>query len=334
MPELRKDPLLDRWVIMAPERADRPNSFLKAQDDTADLTLCPFCPGNEKLTTGELYAIRAPGTAINTAGWSLRVIPNRFPALRTEIPVTRMGLGNYDAMGGTGAHEVIIETPDHRGGLAKMDAGQITMVLRAWQSRMLDLSRDERLVYAQIFQNVGTPAGATLAHPHSQLIALPIVPRDLSEELQTARDHFARKQRCLLCDLVQQELAAKERVVVETDRFVALAPYASRSPFEVHLHPKLHCGAFEKLSVEDTQSLAIALRTVLRKLAVALEEPALNLFLMTLPLRDPGSPWYHFRIVLKPVLTQPGGFEWGSGFGINPTLPEEAARFLRQTETT
>ena len=331
MPELRRDPLLDRWVIMAPERADRPNSFLRAQEDS-DMTLCPFCTGNEGLTTSELYAVRAAGTAINTPGWTLRVIPNRFPALRTEIPVSRAGNGLYDSMGGTGAHEVIIETPDHRGGLAKMDGAQITQVLRAWQVRMLDLSRDERLIYAQIFQNVGTPAGATLAHPHSQLIALPLVPRDLAGELATSREHYGRKTRCLQCDLVAQERTAKERIVFESEAWLALAPYASRSPFEVHLHPKVHRPSFEKLTADELPQLAEGLRVVLRKLWIALEGPAMNLFLMTLPLRETATPWYHFRIVIKPVLTQPGGFEWGTGFCINPTLPEEAARFLRQTE--
>jgi len=298
------------------------------------MTHCPFCPGNEALTTSELYAQRAPGSAINTPGWSLRVIPNRYPALRTEIPVTRAGVGVYDSMGGTGAHEVIIETPDHRGGLAKMDAGQIAQVLRAWQVRMLDLSRDDRLVHAQIFQNVGAPAGATLTHPHSQLIALPLIPRELSGELEASREHFGRKQRCLLCDLVAQELLAKERVVHESERWVALCPYASRSPFEVHLHPRQHRPSFEKLGPDDLIGLAQSLRTVLRKLFVALDGPSMNLFLMTLPLREPAHPWYHCRIVLKPVLTQPGGFEWGSGLCINPTLPEEAARFLRQTEAS
>jgi UDPglucose--hexose-1-phosphate uridylyltransferase len=331
MPELRKDPLLDRWVIIAPERADRPNSFLRTRVDS-DVANCPFCPGNEALTTSELYAVRPANSPINSPGWTLRAIPNRYPALRTEIPISRTAEGLYDRMGGTGAHEVIIETPEHNGGLAKMDAPQIAQVLRAWQVRMLDLSRDERLAYAQIFQNVGTPAGATLAHPHSQLIALPLIPRELAQELTAARAHFAAKSRCLLCDLVAQELTAKERLVHENESWVALAPFASQSPFEVHLHPKTHRGSFEKLEAGELSALAACLRTVLRKLQIALEGPAMNLVLMTLPLREPAHPFYHLRIVLKPTLTQPGGFEWGTGFCINPTSPEDAARFLRQTE--
>jgi len=332
MSELRKDPLLDRWVIIAPERAARPNSFLRARDRSEGGAACPFCPGNESLTTSELYAVRPANSAINSPGWSLRAIPNRFPALRTEVPVARSGSGLFDEMSGTGAHEVIIETPDHHGGLAKMDAGQVAQVLRAWQVRMIDLSRDERLVCAQIFQNVGAPAGATLAHPHSQLIALPLVPRDLAEEMSIAREHFSRKSRCLLCDLVAQERAEKVRIVHENEAWLAFAPYASQSPFEVHLHPKAHRPSFEKLAPGELSSLAESLRAVLRKLETALEEPALNLFLMTLPLREPAHPWYHLRLVIKPTLTQPGGFEWGTGFCINPTAPEEAAQFLRQTE--
>jgi UDPglucose--hexose-1-phosphate uridylyltransferase len=332
MPELRKDPLLPRWVIIAPERAERPHAFLMNREDQ-DVASCPFCPGNEAFTTTELYALREMGTPFNGPGWRLRVIPNRFPALRIEIEPRREAVGLFDLHAGTGAHEVIIETDDHHGSLASLPVPRVVDVLRAWQVRMLDLSRDLRLRYAQIFKNTGTPAGATLAHPHSQLIALPVLPEELAEELKTCRAHWERKERCLLCDLVAQELAEDARVVYKSEQVLAVAPYASRSPFEVHLYPRAHRAAFEHAPPWELTALAEGLRTVLKKVDVALESPAYNLYLQSMPLREPvDTPWYHYRLVLKPTLTQPGGFEWGTGFHINPTPPEEAARFLRQTE--
>ena len=334
MPELRRDPLLNRWVIVAPERADRPYAFLKARED-GSVAGCPFCPGNEALTTSELYAVREPGSVYNGPGWSLRVIPNRFPALRIELQPKREADGLFDLHGGTGAHEVVIESPDHRAQLGELPAAQLAAILRAWQVRMQDLSRDGRLKAAVIFKNAGSPAGATMGHPHSQLIALPMVPAELEQELATCREHWARKGRCLCCDLIAQELHDDLRVVLKTDLVLAVAPFASRSPFEVHLYPRAHRGSFEHAPAHEVAALAGVLRAVLRKIDVALEGPAYNLYLQTLPLREPAdTPWYHYRIVLKPTLTQPGGFEWGTGYCINPTPPEEAARFLRQTEGT
>jgi UDPglucose--hexose-1-phosphate uridylyltransferase len=332
MPELRKDPLLGRWVIVAPERADRPHAFLKPRDDS-DTSTCPFCPGNEGLTTGEIYALREPGSQHNGPGWSLRVIPNRFPALRIEVSPQRRGEGLFDLLGGTGAHEVIIESPDHRTALSKLPVRQVADVLRAWQARMHDLSRDLRLQAAQVFRNFGVVSGATLFHPHSQLIALPLVPWELEQELAASAEHYQRKRRCPFCDLLAQELEAQKRVVLQTEQAVVLAPYASRSPFELHLYPRQHRAGFEHAPPEEIEGLAEALRTTLRKLDVALEGPAFNLFLMTAPLRYPAeTAHYHYRLVVKPTLTQPGGFEWSTGCFINPTPPEEAARFLQQTE--
>ncbi len=332
MPELRKDPLLERWVLVAPERADRPHAFLKPRDE-GDEASCPFCPGNELTTANELHAVREPGSQRNGPGWSLRVVPNRFPALRIEIAPQRSAEGLLDQAGGTGAHEVIIESPDHRATLAKMPVAQVQDVLRAWQVRMADLSRDPRLLAAQVFRNFGVASGATLGHPHSQLIALPMVPTELSQELSTCEEHFARKGRCLVCDLLAQELRVGSRVVLQSEQAVVLAPYASRGPFELHVYPRAHRAGFENAPAHELAALAEALRTALRKLDGALDGPAYNLYLMSAPLRTPfAAPDYHYRLVIKPTLTQPGGFEWGTGYCINPTPPEEAARFLQQTE--
>jgi UDPglucose--hexose-1-phosphate uridylyltransferase len=235
-------------------------------------------------------------------------------------------------MAGVGAHEVVIETREHDFTLAELPVEQIESVLRAWQERIVDLSRDIRLKSLIAFKNHGTPAGATLFHAHSQLIAVPFTPETLDAEVRAARRHFAEKERCIWCDIVAQETRDKERVVLESDGAVALSPWAARSPFELWILPRAHRSSYESSGAPEIRAAAEALRGVLRKVDVALEKPAFNLFLHTMPLREPQNDFYHWHLELKPVLTQQAGFEWASGCYINPTPPEEAASFLRQTE--
>lgn len=326
VPQLRKDPVVDRWVIIAPERADRPNALLRPPPER-DSEPCPFCPGNERMTPPELLLHKDSGP-----GWTVRVVPNRYPALRTEIRMSREGSGMFDSMAGVGAHEVVIETSDHRKSLDQLPAPQVASVLLAWQERMRDLSRDLRLKALFAFKNHGRPAGATLSHEHSQIVALPFVPKALADEIRGARHHFDDKERCIFCDLIAQELRDRTRVVLETDGMVALSPYAARSPFELWIAPRDHHSSFESATGQLLGHAADALRTLLRKIAVALDQPAYNLLLHTMPLREPQNDWFHWHLELKPLLTLHAGFEWASGCYINPTPPEEAASFLRQTE--
>ncbi len=316
---------MGRWVIIAPERAERPSAFLRPAPERNG-GVCPFCPGNEAMTPPEVLSRR------DENGWTLRVVPNRYPALRTEIQMVREGAGMFDSMAGVGAHEVVIETRDHQVTLADQPVEQIESVLRAWQERMVDLARDIRLKSLIAFKNHGGPAGATLFHAHSQLIALPFIPETLEAEVRAARRHFDEKERCVFCDIVAQESRDKERVVLESDGAMVLSPWAARSPFELWILPRAHRSSYESASGQQLQAIGDALRTVLRKVDVALEKPAFNLFLHTMPLREAENDFYHWHLELKPVLTQQAGFEWASGCYINPTPPEEAASFLRQTE--
>jgi UDPglucose--hexose-1-phosphate uridylyltransferase len=330
LPELRKDPITGRWVIIATDRAKRPGDFIRQPvPPPAAGKTCPFDSGHESKTPPEILAYRDSG-ARDQPGWRVRVIPDKFPVLGIEGELNRQGEGMYDKMNGIGAHEVIIETPDHGATLCDMPERQIEEVLWAFKERINDLKRDQRFRYILIFRNYGEAAGASLEHPHSQLIALPVIPRRVKEEVDGAKLYHDLKERCIFCDVIREESAAGARLVTETDRFIALEPYAPRFPFETWILPKRHASHFEDSDAPSLQNLAWILRSTLRKLDRALEHPAYNFIIHSAPVQDAPLPHYHWHVEIIPKLTKVAGFEWGTGFYINPTSPEESARFLRE----
>jgi UDPglucose--hexose-1-phosphate uridylyltransferase len=338
MSELRWDPLRRHWVIIASERGLRPRDF-HGDAEGEGMVACPFCYGNEGRTPPEVFAIRSAGGA-NAPGWRVRVIPNKYPALRIEGEIKSRGYGPYDVMAGIGAHEIIIETPDHNRGLADLSLPELTDVLRAYRARLLDLRRDMRFRYLVLFKNHGRQAGATLPHSHSQIIAVPLTPPVTVTELKSCRDYFMVKERCLLCDLLEFELEQGDRVVREFPDYVLLTPYASCFPFELRLLPKGHAHDFALLTDQQLPELARAMQDMLGRLKRVLRDPSYNFILHTAPPPQErlGRPdyWssvaydYHWHMELVPRLSQIAGFEWGSGFHINPTSPEDAAQFLRE----
>lgn len=331
MPELRKDPVVGRWVIISTERSRRPGHFTpEPGNGTGDFS--PFAEGREDMTPPEVYAVRPAGSPKDSPGWSVRVVPNKFPALEIEGTLDRRGEGLYDKMNGVGAHEVVIETPDPTMQFADLPVAQIQQVLIAWRERMRDLMKDARLRYALVFKNHGAKAGATLEHSHSQIIATPIIPRMVQEELDGARRYFELKERPVFSDIIDQETgeAQGRRVVVRTQRFIALAPFAPRFPFETWILPIARRAAFHAIDdAGELLELAGILQDTLGRLNAALDTPPYNLVLHTAPLAEPDNPYYHWHIEIMPKLTKVAGFEIGSGFYINPTPPEDAARFLR-----
>lgn len=329
MPQLRKDPITGRWVIISTDRQKRPNDFRVERAAVIGRDQCPFCPGHESLTPPEVLSYRQNGSAPNTPGWDVRVVPNKFPALQVEGTLDREGDGMFDRMNGIGAHEVIIETPDHQRSLAAMSESEIERVLWAYRERIVDLKQDRRLRYILVFKNHGAAAGATLEHTHSQLIALPIVPDFVREEVDGARAHFAVKQRCVFCDVIRQEIAGSQRLVLENADIVALAPYAPRFAFETWLLPKRHAARYEEAPRHEYESLARVLKSLLQRMDRALEYPAYNLIVHTAPFVDNVMDVFHWHLEVIPKLTRVAGFEWGTGFYINPTPPEEAAKVLR-----
>jgi UDPglucose--hexose-1-phosphate uridylyltransferase len=329
VPELRKDPITGRWVIISTDRQKRPNDFRLEKPTLIGREFCPFCPGHEDMTPPEVLAYRGDGLPPNGPGWDLRVVPNKFPALQVEGNLDRQGEGMFDRMNGIGAHEVIIETPDHDRQLAMMGEGEIERVLWAFRERILDLKRDMRFRYILVFKNHGAAAGATLEHTHSQLIALPIVPDFVREELEGAKRHFKEKERCVFCDVVREETAAGRRVIHENAEVIALSPYAPRFPFETWLLPRSHGARFEESPRQTYESLARMLKVVLQRMNRALENPSYNLVLHSLPFSEQRTDFYHWHVEILPKLTRTAGFESGTGFYINPTSPEEAAQVLR-----
>ena len=329
MPELRKDPVTGRWVIIASDRGMRPSDFIREHVVPHESHTCPFCPGNEHKTPPEILAYRPGGGPANGPGWTLRVVSNKFPALRVEGELNRQGEGLYDRMNGIGAHEVLIETPDHMLTLGELPEKQIADILWAFRDRVLDLKRDFRLVYIIIFKNHGEAAGASLEHPHSQLIALPVVPKRAKEEMDGARRYFDYKERCIFCDIIRQELETTARVILETDHYLVLSPYASRFPFETWIIPKRHSAHFEATEPASIQNLGWVERAVMRKIDKVLERPAYNMMIHSAPIQEGEMAHYHWHIEIIPKLTRVAGFEWGTGFYINPTPPEQAAKFLR-----
>jgi UDPglucose--hexose-1-phosphate uridylyltransferase len=333
MPELRKDPIIGRWVIISTERGKRPTDFASVPPAKSS-NFCPFCVGNETKTPPEVYAIRAPGTQPNTPGWKVRVVSNKFPALQIEGDLNRQGEGIYDKMNGIGAHEVIIETPDHDKTLSDLDEETMADVLWTWKERILDLKKDERFKYIVIFKNHGEAAGASLEHSHTQLVAMPIIPKRVTEEIEGSRKYYEFKERCIYCDIVSQEITDDVRVVTSNETFLAIEPFAARFPFETWILPKMHKPAFEDITRNEILHLARILKENLLKINAALNSPPYNFILHTLPLHGDNRSWYHWHLEIMPKLTKVAGFEWGSGFYINPTAPEEAAKYLREIQVT
>ena len=342
MPELRKCPITDRWVVISTERGRRPTDFAAPSTGSAvdDASKCPLCEGKEEKTPHEIVAWRRTDSQPDKPGWQVRVIPNKFPALVIEGDVNRSGMGIFDMMSGIGAHEVIVESPNHTMTMAEMPEEAIEKVLWAYKQRITDLEKDKRFRYVLIFKNYGSAAGASLSHGHSQLIATPITPRYVKMELHNSRVYFQEKERCLFCDMIRQELGQGERLIYENEYFVVFAPLASRFPFENWVFPRRHHAGFQDLPDEERAQLARCLKDVLTRLKKTLNDPPFNYVLHTAPnaVPRPGKPdyWgtisydYHWHIEIIPRLTKQAGFEWGSGLYINPTSPEEAAKYLRE----
>ncbi len=340
MPELRKDPIVNRWVIIATERAKRPSDFKTPDDGNPSSKGCPFCPGNELKTPPEIFALRKNSDSRpDTEGWRVRDVPTKFPALRLEGDMEKFGVGIYDRMNGIGAHEVVIETTDHFEKIEMQSVDSLFEVFNIYKDRLIDLKKDERFRYILIFKNEGTTAGASLLHPHSQLIATPVTPKRIREELMGAQAYYEYKDRCIFCDIIREEIREKARIVYENNSFISFCPFASRFPFEIWVMPKHHNPDYDSMGRDEIFAFADAMKVTLSKLCKGLNGPHYNYMLHTGPVRwRRRGYWetiehdFHWHVEIIPRLTNTAGFEWGTGFYINPTVPEDAAQFLQETQ--
>jgi UDPglucose--hexose-1-phosphate uridylyltransferase len=333
-PEYRRCPVSGRWVIIAPVRAQRPLSLDHARPhhrERHESDPCPFCEGAEHDTPHEVYAVRRPGTAPDGPGWSLRVVPNKYPAVNPHgaAPELSPGEGLFASVPGVGAHELVIECARHEANPVRLTDDEFAAVLAAYRHRLVAHGEDPRWAYATVFKNVGAEAGASLAHLHSQIVATPVVPDAVRLELDTSADYFRREGGCVFCDVVREETAARTRVVAEGGGFVALAPFAPRFAHEVWVLPVSHDSRYESLTDVDLHDLARLLKRVLGAIDKVLARPAYNYFLHTAPLRVGDLPHFHWHLEVIPRTARAAGFEWGSGCFINAVPPERAAAELR-----
>lgn len=333
-PEFRRDPLHNTWVVFAPERQRRPQDFLPATLQNTELD--PFAEGNERLTPPEVFSIRKEKTKPNEPGWRVRVVPNRYPAMRVEGKLEASPVGLYDHLTGIGAHEVIIETPSSTQALEDLEVPAITEVFASYRERIIDLDKDARFQHMYVFKNVGPSAGASLAHAHSQLVALPIIPPFVEGKLVRARDHYLLKQRSLFSDIIHTERSEGSRLVAENDGYVLFCPYASRFPFELAIYPKRHHPDYTSCTLTELEDLAEVFRFAIQRLNLVLEKPGYNMLLHMAPLRRPSTERfastrfdYCWHVEIVPRFNSLAGFEIGLGSYINTVYPEEAARFLR-----
>lgn len=336
MSELRKDPITGGWVIFAPERAGRPSDFTRLARPPTDPATCPFCPGHEDQTAAEVLhypaSLEYPGQP-----WSFRVIEDKYPLLSPQQNYHRYGEGMYDLLDGFGFHELIVESPIHTDTYETFQETHIRNVLATYQNRANELSRNEKIKQILITGSTGTESAARFSHPHSHIVAMPIVPKRISEECQGCLKYWRFKERCIYCDIVQQELQERTRLIMENESFVAVAAYAGRFPFEVVILPRFHNSRYEMIRPNEIALLAEIMKAVLAGMQRCLDHPPMNFIFHTSPTPQARreelvdvSKFYHWHIEIIPKLTRPAGFEWGSGFYINPMLPEESAKVLRE----
>lgn len=331
MPEIRQNIATREWVIIATERAKRPEQFIREQrervtDRPPHATDCPFCPGNEEL---DLERLRIPATG----DWQLRAVANRFPALQ-ESDEAELPAAVGRALAGVGYHEVLVESRLHNTCPALESLDEVERTLQGFQLRGQAMHNDRRIAQIIYFKNHGVSAGASLLHPHTQILALPVVPSSIQGRVEVARHYHNTHGECVICHIRADEEREQVRVVAENRYFTAFVPYAALSPFHIWIVPRRHSACFLDATPEERTSLACLLRDVLRRLYYGLNDPDFNYAIRSAPEQERNAPYFHWYLTVVPRVSRTAGFEIGSGMYINTSLPEESARFLRDVSIT
>jgi UDPglucose--hexose-1-phosphate uridylyltransferase len=329
MPELRQDPLTGIWVMISPERKKRPQYLDLSREYDLKPDICPFCERNEHMTPPEIYAVRKDNSEANKTGWKLRVVPNKYPALSAKEELNKIEDQIYNKMNGVGAHEVIIESDSHDIGIGEMEVEHIKQIFISYKRRILDLKRDKRFKYIQIFKNHGIKAGSSIHHPHSQIIALPVIPSKVMNRLSNTENYFKLHDRCLLCDILDYERSYNKRVLFENRDFIVFASYAPKFPFELIICPIKHASSYERTPDKNFISLAEILKQTMKKIGKVLDNPAYNLLLHNSPFIKNCTHYFHWHMELIPIISGTGGFELATNCYINPIPPEESIQILK-----
>lgn len=328
MAELRREPITRMWVVITSDHPKGPSDYLPFKPPYQLQEVpghCPFCPGNEGMTPKETFSLSREG-----GGWSVRVVPNKYPFFHIEGDFDRRPEGMYDVMGAIGAHEIVVESPEHQQSLAIMEPHQIKKILLSFRERLVDLGKDRRFQQFLIIKNY---PGVFNRHPHSHIMAMPIVPRRIDEEIWGTLDYYQRKERCIFCDIIKEEISVKKRVVLETVHFLVFSPFASRFPFESWIIPKIHSSDFHRINEEETEDLSLAVQSLFHRFYKLLADPPYSFAFHTSPVQSRlHRSEYHWHIETRLRIGLREGFEWGTGFFVNPTPPEEAAAYLREVE--
>ncbi len=328
MAELRREPITRMWVVVTTDNPKGPSDYLPFKppyqpQETGEV--CPFCPGNEAMTPKETFMVSREG-----GGWAVRVIPNKFPFFHIEGEFDRRPEGMYDVMAAIGAHEIVVETPEHKQHFASMETQQIEKILWAYRERLTDLEKDQRFQQFLILKNY---PGVFNRHPHSHLMAMPVIPRRIDEEIDGALDYYQRKERCIFCDIIKEEILMRKRVILETVHFLVFSPFASRYPFETWIVPKKHAADFHQIDEEGIEDLSVALQSLFLRLHKLLSDPPYSMAFHTSPVQSRfRRSEYHWHIETRLRIGLREGFEWGTGFFVNPTPPEDAAAYLRELD--
>lgn len=330
MAELRRDPIVGRWVIVETINPSKPEDY-KHEQYVPKGGNCPFCYGSEAMTPPEIDAIRDFQSQPNTSGWQVRAIPNKFPALQIEGDLDKRGIGLYDMSNGVGAHEVLVETPYHHKDIPDLLNEEIEKFVTMYCRRTIDLAKDKRFKYTMLFRNYGPAAGASLEHPHTQIVALPMVPKNVMEEIRGAQNYFEYRERCIFCDIIRQESQEKERIILENKYFLVFCPFVSRFPFEIWILPKKHAGHFHNMPPEELTAFSSILKDTITKIKKVFINLSYNYIIHTSPINSDGSlEGYHWHLEFMPKLTRVAGFEWGTGFYLVSTPPELSAEYLKK----